>query len=277
MRWIPGKRQIQEVRQILVNDVLANNLARALPSPDVGAPLTPMKLLVLAGGFGTRLQSVVSDVPKALAPVGSVPFLRLQLENWIFQGIRSFVFLLHHQSDLIIAYLRSEQASLLKGCEVQWLVETKPMGTGGAVAHAVLQLRLSGSFLVANADTWLGTGIAGVSGARAPAMAVVRVGDAGRYGRVQVDDQSNITAFHEKSTVGGIGLINAGLCHLDARFFQSWNQKPFSLEQVSFPAMAAEGLLKAVVLNTEFIDIGIPEDYRKFCEWAQRKSAKNEP
>jgi D-glycero-alpha-D-manno-heptose 1-phosphate guanylyltransferase len=235
-----------------------------------------MKLLVLAGGFGTRLQSVVSDVPKALAPVGSAPFLRLQLENWISQGLRSFVFLLHHQSELVIAFLKSEQSGLLKGCEVQWVVETKPMGTGGAVAHAVQQLQLSGSFLVTNADTWLGTGIAGVSSARAPAMAVVSVGDAGRYGRVQVDDQFNITVFHEKSKVGGVGLINAGLCHLDARFFQSWNHEPYSLEQVSFPAMAAEGLLKAVVLDADFIDIGIPEDYRKFCDRLQKRSGNNE-
>ena len=63
-----------------------------------------MKLLVLAGGFGTRLQSVVSDVPKAVAPVGNVSFLYLQLEHWIAQGVRSFVFLLHHQADLIIGF-----------------------------------------------------------------------------------------------------------------------------------------------------------------------------
>lgn len=276
MRRTPKGRQIPKARKILGNDPHANKLSRALPSADVGVPLIPMRLLVLAGGFGTRLQSVVSDVPKALAPVGGVPFLRLQLENWISQGLRSFVFLLHHQSELIIAFLKSEQSGLLKGCEVQWVVESELMGTGGAVANAVQQLRLSGSLLVTNADTWLGTGIAAVSSARAPAMAVVRVADAGRYGRVQVDHQFSITAFYEKSRVSGMGWINAGLCHLDARFFQSWDHEPYLLEQVSFPAMAAEGLLKAVVLDTEFIDIGIPEDYRKFCDRVQKRSGNNE-
>ena len=85
-----------------------------------------MKLLVLAGGFGTRLQSVVSDVPKALAPVGNVSFLYLQLEHRIAQGVRSFVFLLHHQADLIIGFLKEEQIGLLKDCEIQWLVEPTP-------------------------------------------------------------------------------------------------------------------------------------------------------
>ena len=64
-----------------------------------------MRLLVLAGGFGTRLKSVVNNVPKALAPVGSVPFLQLQIEHWYAQGIREFCFLLHHQADKIFTFL----------------------------------------------------------------------------------------------------------------------------------------------------------------------------
>ncbi len=68
-----------------------------------------MNLLVLAGGFGTRLQSVVSQVPKALAPVVGVPFLHLQIEHWKSQGIRSFGFLLHHQAELIIGFLQSNE------------------------------------------------------------------------------------------------------------------------------------------------------------------------
>jgi len=230
-----------------------------------------MKMLVLAGGFGTRLRSAIANVPKALAPIGDVPFLHLQIEHWITQGLNSFAFLLHHQADQIIEFLKSEQHGLLRHCEVEWLLEPEPMGTGGAVAYAVQKLHLSGSFLVSNADTWLGAGVDKLRKAAAPAMAVVMVSDAGRYGRVQLDDQDNITAFQEKSISGGAGCINAGLCHLDARFFAGWNQEPFSLEQVSFPAMAASGVLKAIVLNTDFIDIGIPGDYQKFCIWSRNK------
>ena len=64
-----------------------------------------MDLLILAGGFGTRLKSVVSNVPKTMAPIDNVPFLHYQIENWIFQGVKSFVFLLYYQSDIIIEYL----------------------------------------------------------------------------------------------------------------------------------------------------------------------------
>jgi NDP-sugar pyrophosphorylase family protein len=228
-----------------------------------------MKMLVLAGGFGTRLRSVVSNVPKALAPVGNVSFLYLQLEHWIAQGVGSFVFLLHHQADLIIGFLQEEQSGLLKDCDIQWLVEPTPMDTGGAVAYAVEQLKLSGDFLVTNADTWLGSGIRELCQAGSPSMVVVKVADAGRYGNVQFDDFNFITAFKEKTSISGMVWINAGLCNLHAELFQAWKKEPFSLEQSSFTLLAAQGKLKAVPLQTNFIDIGIPEDYFRFCRWIE--------
>lgn len=233
-----------------------------------------MKMLVLAGGFGTRLQSVVADVPKALASIGSVPFLSLQIEHWVAQGLRSFVFLLHHRADLIISFLETEKKNgLLEDCEVQWLIEPKPMGTGGAVAYAVNQLNLSGGFLLTNADTWLGTGVQDVSRATAPSMAVLSLSDATRYGQIQFDDQLKVTAFSEKSSSQRSGWINAGLCHLNGDFFKGWDGQPFSLEKRSFPALVSRGVLKAVVLQTDFLDIGIPDDYFRFCRWiaANRK------
>ncbi len=235
-----------------------------------------MKLLVLAGGFGTRLQTVVAEVPKALAPVGQVPFLQLQIEHWKNQGINSFAFLLHHQADLVISFLQQEQQTgVLIDCEVHCLVEPTPMDTGGAVAYAVEHLQLTGKFLVTNADTWLGTGITEVCQATAPAMAVVELPDATRYGRVQFDQQHRVSAFQEKNNNQGAGWINAGLCQLNAELFQDWDHLPFSLERLTFPAMVASGVLQAVTLQTDFIDIGIPDDYYRFCRWiaADRKGA----
>jgi D-glycero-alpha-D-manno-heptose 1-phosphate guanylyltransferase len=228
-----------------------------------------MKLLVLAGGFGTRLQSVVAAVPKALAPVGNVPFLHLQIAHWKSQGVNTFAFLLHHQSDLIINFLQEEhEKGVLKNCEVQCLVEPTPMDTGGAVAYAVERLDLTGNFLVTNADTWLGTSIANVAQAKAPAMGVVKMSDAARYGRVQFDVHSLVTDFQEKSSDGqGSVWINAGLCQLDAASFKDWDRLPFSLDRVTFPAMVARRELKAVALQTDFIDIGVPDDYYRFCRW----------
>jgi D-glycero-alpha-D-manno-heptose 1-phosphate guanylyltransferase len=226
-----------------------------------------MKMLVLAGGFGTRLQSVVGKVPKALAPVGGVPFLYLQIANWIAQGLRSFVFLLHYQADLIISFFEAEKNGLLKDCEITWLIEPAPMDTGGAVAYAVKQLNLSGDFLLTNADTWLGAGVQDISQSSSPSMAVLSLRDASRYGQVKFNDQFYITGFSEKSGSNEAGWINAGICHLNADFFKNWNGQPFSLERISYPHLIGRGALKAVPLQTDFIDIGIPDDYFRFCHW----------
>lgn len=226
-----------------------------------------MRLLVLAGGFGTRLKATIADVPKALAPIGDVPFLQLQIENWLAQGLREFSFLLHHQADQIIAFLQAHQYGLLKGCRVDWLIETVPMDTGGALAHAVKMLDLKDNFLMTNADTWLGGGINVMMQSAEPAMAVINLADVSRYGQVHFDDDQRVSAFAEKNGQCAAGWINAGLCHLNAELFKYWDGKPFSLERDLFATLVKKRLLTAVPLQTDFIDIGVPADYHRFCRW----------
>ena len=226
-----------------------------------------MKLLILAGGFGTRLKSVVSDVPKALAPIGNTSFLALQLDHWCQQGLRDFIFLLHHQGNLIINFLENEKNGLLRNCNVQWVTEPEPMDTGGALAYAISQLNISGDFMVTNADTWLGSGIKEVWQTPSPAMAVVKVANAGRYGQVEFNESNLVTSFNEKSTNIAPGWINAGLGHFHTDLFLHWNEKPFSLEKEKYPLWANNALLQAVPLDCNFIDIGIPEDYYRLNEW----------
>jgi D-glycero-alpha-D-manno-heptose 1-phosphate guanylyltransferase len=226
-----------------------------------------MRLLVLAGGFGTRLKAAIADVPKALAPIGDVPFLQLQLEHWWAQGLREFTFLLHHQADQIIAFLQAQKGGLLKNCQIDWLIEPVPMDTGGALAHAVKTLGLEDDFLMTNADTWLGGGVHEIMQSAAPAMAVLNLADVSRYGQVQFDHARRVTAFAEKNGQCAVGWINAGLCHLNAELFKNWDGQPFSLERDLFAALVQNQRLSAVPLQTDFIDIGVPADYHRFCRW----------
>lgn len=226
-------------------------------------------MLVLAGGFGTRLRSVVSEVPKPLAPVIDQPYLHYLIEHLIEQGLTSLTFLLHHQADLIETFLESlESRGHFKGCKLHALIEPRPLGTGGAVAYAVQQLQLSGAFLVTNADTWLGSGVKQVLEVPPPSIALIRVKNTERYGSVQLQHNS-VVAFEEKQSSAGPGWINAGLYHLHANLFQGWNGQSFSLERELFPKLASNGRLHAIPLKADFIDIGIPEDYFRFCRWIE--------
>lgn len=226
-----------------------------------------MRLLVLAGGFGTRLKAAVRDVPKALAPVFDKPFLQLQIESWVSQGIHNLTFLLHHQADQIIEFLKKQKCQYTDRCEFDWIIEDKPLDTGGAVANAIKYLNYRGDFLVINADTWLGGGINEISAVEAPALAVVELENTDRYGRVFFDHDSRITSFKEKSKDSGVGWINAGLCKLDSKYFEEWRGAAFSMERDLYDPLADEGNMIAVKLQCDFIDIGVPKDYIKFCQW----------
>ena len=100
-------------------------------------------------------------------------------------------------------------------------------------------------------------------------MAVVNLDDASRYGQVQFDEQMRITRIDEKSPTRSPGWINAGLYHLHAELFRHWDGLPFSLERELFPELVKAEQLTAVSLETDFIDIGIPEDYFRFCSWIE--------
>ena len=220
--------------------------------------------LVLAGGFGTRLRSVVSQVPKPLAPVGGKPFLHWLLRNLENQGVKEITISLHYQANLIEQYLESESF----GLKISTVIEPNPLGTGGAIAYAVNQQQWNGSFLTINGDTWLGFWASSFSGAHAPAIGLVHVEDTSRYGCVDWQDQK-VQRFQEKEPNAGLGWINAGVYLLRAPDFQNWDGKPFSLEQELLPRLAHQGRLQACPLETEFIDIGVPEDYHRFCELHQ--------
>ncbi len=233
-----------------------------------------MKLFILAGGFGTRLQSAVPNMPKALAPIGNLPFLHFQMENWIAQGVRSFVFLLHHKADQIIEFLKRGMVAQWRGLDITWIIEATPLGTGGSIANAVAEMQIQGDFLIVNADTWLGFGLGRLMNATAPCIGVIEVNNAARYGCVEFGADHKVTRFLEKSASVGAGWINAGVARLEASCLTPERGSPFSLENDYFPALVRKGAMRAMTLDCDFIDIGVPEDYFRFCRWIETNKSE---
>jgi len=228
-----------------------------------------MNMLVLAGGFGTRLRAVVSKVPKSLAPVNGIPFLELQLKHWIAQGQDSFIFLLHYEAGQIIDFLIKNKKGFLYGISIEWIVECEPLGTGGAILNAIKEFDLKNDFLVVNSDTWLSSGLKVLRSASSPTIGIVKVQDSSRYGLVQFDDKLKVTGFSESfmnTTSTEESWINAGIYKLSARFFKLERMKQFSLESDMLVNGFGDTVLKALKLDVDFIDIGVPRDYKKFCD-----------
>lgn len=149
------------------------------------------------------------------------------------------------------------------------ITEATPLGTAGAVAHAVSEINLKTPFLVSNADTWLGSGLLDVAQSETPAIATIRVRDSGRYGRVKIENGA-VVAFEEKQAASGSSRINAGLYKLLPSYFEEWHGRACSLECDVFPKLIEKGQVQATQIDADFIDIGIPEDYQRFCRWVEQ-------
>ncbi|GAA0366777.1 nucleotidyltransferase family protein [Bowmanella denitrificans] len=233
-----------------------DNLSKQLPP-----------LLVLAGGLGTRLQSMVNEVPKPLAPVCGKPFMTYLIENWIAQGVRSFIFLLHHKAAIFEQYIASAaMTELLSHCSVTCVREPKLLGTGGAVANAIRLLKLNGDVLITNADTWLDRGFDQFPQDDRNYIGGVNIQDASRFGTLALIGE-RVTAFREKQGGQVSGWINAGIYRLKTETFLGKGDGQFSIEHDVLPQLAARGELSCVKLDGDFIDIGVPQDYLRFCNW----------
>ena len=227
-----------------------------------------MQLVILAGGFGTRLKSVLNGLPKPLADINGEPFLKLLFQNWIKNGFNDFVLCLHYEADKIIKFVNQEQNfGILKNCKIQFSIEPTPMGTGGAISYAINKLDIENNILIANADTWLNQDYRKIIDSGENTITIVEVENTERYGSVIFDDKNSIDYFNEKGKSNGPGFINAGFYKLKKSFFNDWNGQTFSIETNLFPILVKEKKLNCVISESAFIDIGIPEDYHKFCNW----------
>ncbi len=219
-----------------------------------------MKAFILAGGKGTRLQSVISDIPKPMAPVAGKPFLEYLVVQLVGWGIPDIVLSVGHKKESILAYF---QDGSRWNARISYAIEELPLGTGGALREA-LQGMQDETVLAMNGDSFFNCSLADLmrfhAGKKALATLALRpVADASRYGRVAVNEHNLVTEFREKQQ-GTTGLINAGIYVINRSILPFLAQGPVSFEKEVLPNVIGYGLY-GLALDGFFIDIGIPEDY----------------
>lgn len=213
-------------------------------------------VLILAGGLGTRLRPLTETVPKVLVPALGRPFLDHLLEDLARQGAERFVISVGYLADQIEAHLGDGSD---RGYRVEYVRETKPLGTGGAIARALPGL--GETFVVVNGDTFLELDLAMLverhsEGETPVTMAAARVPDRGRYGALGLE-RGRVVAFEEKRPGAGPGWINGGVMAMDRELFDGAPDGPFSLESDWLPSF----LGRIAVFKTEgfFVDMGTHE------------------
>ncbi len=220
-------------------------------------------VIILAGGFGTRLQSVVKDVPKPMAPVADIPFL-----EWLINYLSKFspnkiILSTGYKHEIIEAHFGKS----FKNIPIVYSIETDPLGTGGAIKKA-FNLVSTENCLVLNGDTFLQIDHLNflnfhIKSDALFTMALKPMKNPARYGTVETEGET-IKKFNEKNPDLAEGLINTGVYLMKKEILKHFpEQEKFSFETDFMEPKTGEIEMKSYITDDYFIDIGIPEDYKK--------------
>jgi|ERR1700757_225388 len=221
--------------------------------------------IILAGGFGTRLREVVSDVPKPMAPVNGKPFLDYQLRYLKHYGIERVILSVGHLSEKITEHYGNNFA----GIEIVYSVEKEPLGTGGGIRLAMEKCK-EYDVLVLNGDSFFSIDLHNFYNKYSDsvadgALALRYIDNCARYGTIILGEMDIIKAFNEKARHKTPGIINAGVYILSRDIYMEETHagKNFSIEKDFFEKKLNKLTLYGFTYNGYFIDIGIPEDYKQ--------------
>jgi len=219
--------------------------------------------IILAGGFGTRLQSVVKDIPKCMAPIAGRPFLYYLLKSAEKQNADHITLSLGYKYEVILEWLEKNSFNF----KISYTIENEPLGTGGAIRFAFEKIKGDRSVIM-NGDTFFDIQTtelfdfhklhnADISLALKPMTAFER------YGSVEMDNKNRISKFNEKQFCEK-GLINGGVYIVNKRIFEIVNlPQKFSFETDVLEKQLHSLNIFGSVQNHYFIDIGIPADYEQ--------------
>lgn len=226
-----------------------------------------MQAILLAGGLGTRLRSVVSDRPKPMALIEGRPFMEYVVRGLARFGITDIIFAVGYKGSMVEEHFGDGTAF---GIRASYAYEEELLGTAGAIKNAG-RFVTEDSFFVLNADTFYRIDygrLVTIKEENGLDMALVlrEVPDVSRYGAAVLDGVM-LTGFNEKAKEAGPGTINGGVYLMSRKLLDEIPAGKVSLEHEMIPGWMKEGRrLGGFVNDGYFIDIGVPDDYFRFQE-----------
>lgn len=233
-----------------------------------------MQAVLLAGGLGTRLKSVVSDRPKPMALIGQKPFMEYVVHELSRHGVTDIIFAVGYKGSMVEEYFGDgsgfQAADGSGGLNIRYAYEEELLGTAGAIKNAG-KLVTEEVFFVLNADTFYQIDYGRLTQMRQDkelemVLVLREVPDVSRYGQAVLCG-SRLTGFNEKTTEAKPGTVNGGIYLMSRKLMEEIPEGKVSLENDMIPRWLKEGRrIGGFVNDGYFIDIGIPEDYYRFIE-----------
>ena len=218
--------------------------------------------IILAGGFGTRLKSLVSNIPKPMAMVNNQPFLNYLINYLKHYQIKNIVFSTGYLSNVIELHYKNKYENLT----INYSKEEEPLGTGGGIRKAI-ELIDEQNILVLNGDSFFDVNLFElynqfITNQYDAIIASRKVENADRYGTIETQNQI-ITNFNEKTGNSKPGIINGGVYILNKNHYinNTINNINFSIEKNYFEKYFKTSVFGTYTCSGYFIDIGIPTDF----------------
>ena len=233
--------------------------------------------IILAGGLGTRLRTVLPDTPKCMAPVNGKPFIAHVIDYLAAQQITNFIFSLGYKHEIIIDFIETTYKDTFthdsrftihdSPLTIHYSIEPEPLGTGGAIQFACKKATEK-NIVVVNGDTLFKADIQKQMAFHESHDADCTLGlkqmqQFERYGVVELNEADSVKCFKEKQYYEE-GLINCGLYILNRENFLNKDlPAKFSFEKDYLEKYYSQYKMFGFVQDAYFIDIGIPEDYKR--------------
>ncbi|MGQ0464876.1 MAG: sugar phosphate nucleotidyltransferase [Sporichthyaceae bacterium] len=225
--------------------------------------------ILLVGGQGTRLRPLTARTPKPMLPTAGVPLLTHQIVRLREAGVEHVVLATSYRAEVFTEHFGDGSAL---GVELEYVIEDRPLGTGGGIRNAASRLRSAPEdpVLIFNGDVLSGHDLGAQLKAHALADAEVTlhlltVPDPRAFGCVPTDADGRVLAFLEKAPEPVSDQINAGCYVFRRRVVDAIPAGVVvSVERDTFPGLLAAGARVQGHLDTAYwLDLGTPAAYVK--------------
>jgi D-glycero-alpha-D-manno-heptose 1-phosphate guanylyltransferase len=230
-----------------------------------------VEAIILAGGLGTRLRSVVPNLPKPMAPIKGKPFLGYLLDYWLHQGIKHFILSVGYKYEII----RQHYGDKYKSADVSYSIEKEALGTGGGLLLAIKYLRSKEPFILLNGDTFFAINLNSLfthhKNYKADmTLSLIEKKQNKRYSDVLLDNDGLIYSIDSTTNSSDNSMANGGVYMIEGSLFSNYQKNDpnfFSLEEEILPQLLIQKKrIAGFFSQNSFVDIGIPEDYNLATE-----------
>lgn len=223
----------------------------------------PNWAVIMAGGRGTRLRPITDEIPKPMIRIAGRPILERIVLHLVGAGLRTIYLSINHLGEQIEAHFGDGRAL---GCHIEYLRETEPLGTGGPLAllprPPTLPIVVMNGDLITDADVGAMLDFHDTCG-QAVTMAVRRYHHVVPFGCVELEDD-RVVAMNEKPSL--VRTVNAGMYVLDPKIVHAVTRTSIGMPTLVERAMAAGEIVRAFEIETDWIDVGQPDQLKQARE-----------